>query len=426
MKRLKMQLLLAIILFLILQNAFDISAQKPSNMSAVFGNSGRFEVFVGISGDKGGVYHTWQTSRGGSWNPVWTSYSPAPDDKPHGLVAGKDGSGRMVVAWISNGNIFHAEAVNGEGVSLSRPSQPFTRPVDFDGNVSEYTYLTIANNPDGMIEILALNKKGRVISIKETIQDKNDVSSWTWKTPVSIGGGDVQSISVTKLNNGLALVATGKDGKVYVKNQKVAGVWDTDPWTSLGGKKIKEAYAQESIDHQLEVVALGTDKSLYLNFQNLGTTSFSGWRMLVNQQTNVKLAPSIFFGRFKDNSLFIVSHIDAGQNSLISSATQYVGSFGKAFQGPNNGSWSGKFFFYNAVTTHQTGVNTADDLGFLSPTAFTIAADDRGTIHYFSCYRVSPRVEHYIDFFGASPQRSLVYEHHEHEIPDFPWQINKQ
>jgi hypothetical protein len=417
----KKKLAFAAFLYFMLHNPISIVAQKPSNMNAVFGMGGRFEVFVGVSGDKGAVYHTWQTSPGGAWNSVWTPYYPVPDDNPHGLVAGKDGTGHMMVAWISNGNIFHAEALNTDA-SLSRPSQAFSKPVDFDGKTYNYTYLAIANNSDGKIEILALNERGRVISIKEeALRDKDNPMSWKWTTPLSIGGGLLQNISVTKFNGQLAIAAAGKDGKVWVKMQR-SGEWGNDQnnrWIDLGGNKIKEAYAQESKDHQLEVVALGSDKSLYLNFQNVGTNSFSGWQMLLNQQTTGKLAPTIFFERFKDGSLFVVSHKDAGN-------TQFVGGFGKAYQSPNNGSWSGIFYSYRAVTTHQTGVNTQDYLDFLSPAAFALSKDANGDLHYFSCYRVLPRVEHYIDNSGASSQRSLAYENREHEMPDFPWLTNKQ
>ena len=380
-------------------------------------------MFVGVSGNRGGVYHTWQTSPGGPWNTAWTSYSPAPDNNPRGLVAAKDGSGRMIVAWITNGNIHTAQARHTDASLVTSPLPTFRPAGEADGRIYKFTSLVIANNPDGMVEILALNERGRVYSIKEVKQDETK-GFWTWKAavvngtqlspgPILIGGGDLKHISVTKFNGRLALVGTGKDGKVYVKNQTVPGTWDNDPWINLGGNKIQEAYGQESKDRQLEVVALGSDESLYLNYQNLGSTTFSGWRMIVNKQTSGPLASSIFFERAKDGSLFVVSHKNAGN-------TQYVGSFGKAFQLPNNGDWSGTFFTYHAPA------NTTDYLGFLSPKAFALAADAKGNIHYFACYRYYPRVEHYIDYVVPSSQRSLAYERHEHEMPDFPWQTNQQ
>lgn len=100
-------------------------AQKPSSMSAVNGAItpqlpfGRFELFVGVSGDQGGVYHTWKLADGSGWQPSWQVYSPAPDDNPHGLVAGRDGSGRIIVAWISKGNINIAEAIHADASLLT-------------------------------------------------------------------------------------------------------------------------------------------------------------------------------------------------------------------------------------------------------------------------------------------------------------------
>lgn len=401
-----------------------VSAQKPSNMSAVFGTSGRFEIFAGVSGNRGGVYHTWQTTPNGEWNQAWTSYSPAPDDNPHGLVAGKDGDGRMIVAWIVKGNIHIAAARNTDASLVTSPEPTFRPAGEADGHIYNYTFLAIANNPDGMIEILALNERGRVYSIKEVKQDPAK-GFWTFAAPVVngqklnqgpilIGGGNLKHISVTKFNGRLALVGTGKDGKVYLKNQTVAGTWDNDPWINLGGNQVQEAYVQESKDHQLEVAALGHDENIYLNYQNVGSSSFNGWQMILDKQQTGPMAPSIFFERFNDGTLFILSHKNAGN-------TQYVGTFGKTFQAPNNGSWSGTFFSYFA----QNGNNSQDFLEFLSPNAFALAADDKGVIHYFSCYRVSPVVEHYIDFSGPSTQRSLAYQQRQFMIPKFPWDHNK-
>jgi hypothetical protein len=400
--------------------------KNPISMAAVSGAVttqqplGRFEVFVGVSGNQGGVYHTWQLADQEGWQPSWQKYLPTPDENSHGLVAGRDGSGRIVVAWISNGDIHFAQAIHADAsLSVSDDLTTIKPTVDRDDNkIYKFNYLVIAKNLDGKIEILALNERGRVFSIKQNqlIDDGNPWIGRSVGAPDLVGGGLLTSISVTHLKTGLALVGTGKDKKVYFKTQTDPGIWDkdNDNWINMGGDQIREARAQESTDNQLEVIALGDDKRIYLQYQNVDSTTLSGWQLLLEQTSSTKFGPSIFFDRFKDGSLFVVSHWDVDDSS------QFRGVFGKAFQSPNNGSWPGTFFTYEAATIHDSGVDTKDDLGFLSPDAFTLVKDGSGDINYFACYRGVSKVEHYIDSFGASSQRSLKYQGKEHAMPDLP------
>jgi hypothetical protein len=392
------------------------AGQKPVNMAAVFGIHQRFEVFVGVARNNGGVYQNWQTAPGGPWNGAWRKFLPAPDDNPNGIVAGKDDIGRMVVAWISNGKIFHADALNTDA-SLTAASSPLIPSVE-GGTTYPYIQLTMITDAQGMINILALTKRGRVISFRE--DNQNPGQPFVWAGPQVVGGGDVRNISVALVNNVLAIAGTGADGKVYVKTQTSTGAWpNNDNWTPLGGNKIQSAYVQASSARQIEVVALGADRSLYLDFQDTGTNVFSGWRKIVDATAHGKLAPAIFFGRFQDGSLFVTAHSGADD-------PEFVGSFGKTFQQPGNGGWSGLFFYYNATTVDQRGSDSQDDLRYLSPAAFAMAGDAKGIIHYFSCYRANSSVEHYVDYSGPSAQRALGFQDRQHTIPNLPWSTNQQ
>jgi hypothetical protein len=392
-------------------------AANAISMSAVSG--ARFEVFVSVPGNQGGVYHTWQLADQKSWQPSWQQYLPAPDENGHGLVAGRDGSGRIVVAWISDGYIHFAQAIHADASLLNSNDLTIKPVIDpFDHKNYKFKYLAIAKNPDGKIEILALSENGRVYSIKQkSLVD--DGSPWMGKMngPNLVGGGELQNISVTNLRDGLALVGTGKDGKVYVKNQTDSGTWDNDPWTNLGGNQVQDVRAKESRDHQLEIVALGADKKIYLQFQNVGASTFSGWQILLGRGSDEKFGPTFFFDRFKDGTLFVTTHFDYDDSS------QYKGTFAKAFQSPNNGSWPGTLFRYNAARTVGTSTINPDDLGFLSANAFALAADVNGNINYFACYRNSSQVEHYVDKSGASSASStgfLTYQGAENLMPNLP------
>src|ERR1700689_3093724 len=274
-----MMKLLSISLFLVFTFHFcppDAMAQRPVSMAAVRGAVtpqqplGRFEVFVGVvSGSHAGVPHTWQPANQPGWMSTWPdNFQPAPDDNPHGLVAARDGIGRIVVAWISKGDIYFAEAIHpdaGMSTSIAPPIKP--TPDRDDHKTYDFNYLVIAVSSQNMIEILALNKRGRVFSIRETrlIDDGNAWIGGSAGAPVLVGGGYLEDISVTNLKGGLALAATGNNGEVYIKTQTVPGTWDTnnDNWADWGGDKIKEVRAQQSSAGQLEEIALGTEKKVY-------------------------------------------------------------------------------------------------------------------------------------------------------------------
>jgi hypothetical protein len=421
-----------VLLFTLYFCPFDAMAQTPISMAAVSGAVtaqqplGRFEVFVGVYGNKGGVYHTWQSPNQAGWEPTWVQYYPTPDENPHGLVAARDGIGRIAVAWISNGEVHFAEAAHANTSLLSSDDltvKPTPDPYDHNPKTYKFNYLLVDVNSHGMIEVLALNKRGRVFSIKQkSLTD--DGKPWiggSLGAPSLVGGGFLQNISVTKLNGGFALVGLGKNGNVYFKTQTVPETWDAnnDNWTNMGGDSIhiEQVRAQESTASQLEVIALSANKQIYLQFQNVGNHTLSGWRLLLDGAANgLYFGPAIFFDRFKDGTLFLASHLGVDNNS------QYAGSFLKSFQLPNNGDWPDKVFAYVATTgSDASGFNTDDGLGYLSPDAFTLVADANGNINYFAAYHGEPQVEHYIDTFGASPQSRLVFESQENSMPDLPW-----
>jgi hypothetical protein len=413
---------------------FGASARDVVALAAVSGPAspsqplGRFELFA--SDSDSGVLHTWQLSDQKGWQQTWQRYLPAPDKNPRGLVAGRDNVGRMVVAWLSQGGISFAEAVHDDASLFTSSELTISSQIDpNDGKDYRFKALIIARYPKGPVEILALSDRGRVWSTRQrSIFD--DGKPWIGATRDAnghrnnhlalVGGGDLQQISVANLGDSLALVGLGKNGQVYVKRQSSPETWVTeDAWENLGGNQVKEVRAQESKDHQLEVLALGSDEKYYINYENVGTHTFSGWQVL-NTPTNQKIDGSFFFDRFNDGTLSVTTHFYFDDPN-----SQFKGTFAKTFQSPNNGGWSGQLCGYAAVTIHPAGVTNPDSLGFLSADAFTLAHDVNGNINYFANYRNGSQVEHYIDKDDARCSTTtgsslLVYQDAEHSIPNLP------
>jgi hypothetical protein len=429
--------LLTVLLFPLKSTATDAAMAVVSGAGSREQPLGRFETFVAIPGNQGGIFHTWQRADQKGWQQSWQRYLPAPDGSKDGknstVVAARDGIGRIVVAWLANNKIQFAEAIHSDASLTQTPDSEIREGIGPNNTGSDtFTSLAIGKYPDGEVEVLALSNRGRIWSVRPraTIDDGKP---WIGQTRTNgrldrvanlVGGGKLRRFSVTSFGAGLAMAAVGSDfgtdenagGKVYVKLQATAKTWDQDPWINLGGNKIQDVRIRESKDHQLEVVALGTDKKLYINYQNVGSSSFSGWQPLL---TSRDFGRSFFFDRFSDGTLFVTTHFDLNDGS------QYKGTFAKAFQSPNNGAWPGTLVMYAAVTTHGTATTNPDDLGFLSADAFALAPDVTGNINYFACYRSSTQVEHYIDRSGpasADPSKEslLAYQDVEHSMPNLP------
>jgi hypothetical protein len=402
----------------------DAAARNVVAMAAVSGAPstaqplGRFEVFASDSDSTGGIFHTWQLADKSGWQQSWVRYTPVPDKKPRGLVAGRDRVGRIVVAWLSDGGINFAQSIHVDASLLSTAAMRIPSAIDpNDSRDYRFKALAIATYTNGPVEIFALSDRGRVWSTRQRTTS-DDGQPWIGATRrpngtrdshlALIGGGDLQQIAVANVGDQLALVGVGNDGKVYVKRQSSAEFWETnDTWNNLGGNEVQEVRAHESKDHQLEIVALGKDHRLYLNYENVGVHTFVGWQVLGPSATE-KYANAFFLDHFKDGTLFVTTHFD------LEDGSQWKGTFGTAFQGPNNGGWTGKVRRVLASTSpspDSTATNSQDDLGYLSAQAFTLARDANGDINYFAAYRGGvPRVEHYVDKNGVSGDGRIFFQ----------------
>jgi len=175
-------------------------------------------------------------------------------------------------------------------------------------------------------------------------------------------------------------------------------------------------HASESSAHQLELLALGADRNFYLQFQTVNSQNFAGWRPLTTGANGAKFGSTILFDHAHDGTLFLVTHMNVADDS------QYLGSFQKDFQAPNNGDWVPQFVGYTTVLTTSQGTNTQADFGWLNRLAFAMSIDAKGAVHYFAARHDSPKVvEEYVDpAIGASTSRSIQPPMGKQTIPTLP------
>jgi hypothetical protein len=246
-------------------------ALAQDDITTVSSSDGRIEVFFMAPAPEGGIYHAWQLSRNsdtpsilGAWS-AWERWGPSPDVGSQ-IVSTRDLSGRLFVAWISQGAIWFAE----QGM----PNYEFRAPVKIDTH--DLHGLTLAMNKDGRIEMFALSSAGNAWSVYETAQ-----GSRNWASRY-IGGHDLQALAPAPYFDGrLGLAALGGDKHVYFTAQWAPG-GDWYSWTSLQGHDIKAIAAAANADGRLNVAVIGGDGAFYEISQNkVGEQSlgrWSGWR----------------------------------------------------------------------------------------------------------------------------------------------------
>ena len=244
------------------------AAAQPS-VAAVASHDGRLEIFHARAGAGGGVFHTWQPTKGvgndaREWAP-WVRYAPAPDRNE--VVAARDAAGRVVAAWISDGSIWVA-AADGAGASLQPPRRLDT---------NRLRSLVVASNQDGRLEFLTLNLDGQLWSVAQS-----RAGSWDSPNVHYLEGQNLQQIAATAYADGrLAVVALGGDWRVYWRAQNAPNSgWG--PWSGLEGQDLQGVTTASSSDGRLEVVAVGGDGALYHRYQNVGG-GWSPWGTLVDQ-----------------------------------------------------------------------------------------------------------------------------------------------
>lgn len=240
----------------------DAGAQR--SVAAVASQDGRLEVFLARPG--AGVFHVWQPRvesgpEAWDWSP-WARHEPAPSGG--GVVATRDGEGRLVAAWLSGGSIWVA-AASAPGGALQSPRRLDT---------SELASLAVEVNQDGRVEFLALNIRGQLWSVAQS-----QAGSWDDVNIHYLEGHDLRQVATTVTGDGrLAVFALGSDGKAYwIAQQAPNAGWG--PWSGLEGESLKALAGGANADGRLEVVALGGDGALYHRYQNVGG-GWSGWEFL--------------------------------------------------------------------------------------------------------------------------------------------------
>jgi hypothetical protein len=248
-------------------SAGSLLGQDTDIAATVASQDSRLELFLGVAGPEGGVYHTWQTTpesgNGPSaWAP-WLRYGPAPDITG-GLVAFRDPGGRVAVAWLSGGSIWIA-AAGSAGASLAEPKRLDTH---------DLRSLTIASDQDGRNEFLALDASGSAWSVAQTA-----IGSWESLNVHTLGGHDLRSIAASPFRDGrIAVVALGADGRVYWTSQNGPNAgWGA--WSGLQGEGMAGVAAAANADGRLQVVALGGDRHLYQRYET-SPGIWSAWEFL--------------------------------------------------------------------------------------------------------------------------------------------------
>jgi hypothetical protein len=262
-------------------------------LTMVSSQDNRFEFFVPAAG---GIKHFWQDASGHWSVSNSATYQPEPnfqkdvsDFEPtftgyrNTTVSARDTRGRLMVAWISNKQIFYA-AANGAGASLVAPG----KVIDGSANIRS---LAIATNQDGRIELFALTSFGKVISYP---QESPGVWSWGPVRDLSNPTVTLKAFTATSYRDGRLVVVgvTKSDGRVMLTKQvgpngtplpNSTATTSWAAWEDLAGENIRDVVALQSIDHRLELVARGGNSVIYHRYE-LSADLWSPWGALSSEQ----------------------------------------------------------------------------------------------------------------------------------------------
>lgn len=336
-------------------------------MAAVSSADGRFELFVETAR---GIEHFWQkTMNGGVWTRYAAPYQPAPKFpsdvsafdaasvmyRPT-IVAGRDGSGCVMAAWIVNGQVYFV-AAPAPGASLNEPGTLI------HGTTSIHA-LALTINQDGRLELFTLDTNGQVRSFRQAV-----VGTWGWSPATSWGGAvahPFKTISVTRHDGRVVMVGViakndpggMREGSVAMEYQTAPNGPPTGTVLPLSGEKVRYVVARESIDHRLELFAYGGDSLVYNRYeQTRGQFNLTTWEPL----DTLRVAAPIHVLATGDGRMQAISLQRANRTRLR-----------RMYQREPNGPWEQGWRSLPEGATYSPAVE--NDLG---PVAVAIAPDGR-------------------------------------------------
>jgi hypothetical protein len=310
-------------------------------MAATSSADGRFELFVETNR---GIEHFWQNNANdpNHWSRYGAPYGPAPHVTPPlpndvspfeprstsyrpTIVAGRDGTGCVMAAWIVGGKVYFVAAPS-PGASLNEPGVLIS-------GTDRVRSLALATNQDGRLELFTLNVDGRVESFRQQVAG---VWGWSGATVWNPVAPPLRAMAVSAHGDGrLALVGiTGDDqrlgtkgGNVVVLQQNGANGSPDGGNVDLFGQDVARVVAIESLDHRLEVFVHGGDAKVYHKYeQTPGARDFTEWFLMEGLETSGPLQ----VGANPERRLFLVSR---------SGTTNGFTRLRQLFQGAPNGGW---------------------------------------------------------------------------------------
>jgi CARDB len=231
-------------------------------LSICSSQDGRIELLTILAVKPDYILHTNQTEA-----RTWANWTACDQNssKFAQLVSALDGSGRLALAWLNDGQIWVSAA--------NQPNGDISNSFPLD--TQDLQQLKLLTNLDGRLEFLALSKKNDLYSVAQS-----EAGSWSNMAIYYLDGTELQQIAGTRYGDGrLTAVALGKDEQVYRKEQNGPGDFWGD-WMGLGGTDIQGIAAAANADGRLEVMVTGGDGNLYDYYQTT-TGGWSGWQLAV-------------------------------------------------------------------------------------------------------------------------------------------------
>jgi len=211
---------------------------RGDRLAACPNEDGRLEVFY-IAGD-GKLWHSWQTSPGGTWAGGMLGSSAKQ------VAVGRNQDGRLEVFYIGLDDVIYHNWQVGGGA--------WSGETGMDGWAKQ---IAVGQNPDGRLEVLYIGTDDKLYHFWQL------TPSGAWSNEAVLGGMAKQLAVANNQAGRIEICYVGTDGQLYHN-------WKTGPDTwygemALGGPAQEIAVGQNS-DERLELVYTAADSGLHHNW----------------------------------------------------------------------------------------------------------------------------------------------------------------
>ena len=236
--------------------------EKAYDVTVMTNSDGHLEiVYVGTDQK---LFHKWQKINGDSDTANWTGINPFPGEKAVQVAAEQNFGGRLEMVYVgTDQKLFHKWQIEKDISDTAN----WKKGDAFPGEKA--LQATMAQNSDGRLEIVYVGTDQKLFHKWQKIKDISDTANWTAGTQFP----NQKALQATMMQNSdgrLEVFYVGNDHRLFHLWQIVPGISEPANWTvgtPFAKDKANQVAVAENSDGRLEIFYVGNDTHLFHNWQ---------------------------------------------------------------------------------------------------------------------------------------------------------------